>query len=177
MPPEAPLELNVTMPFFFQIFLLTWRNATSSILVYWIIKMSGWWREIRSSIGSSLPLLPSPLQLQEISFITYFWRSWACLCWRVFLGFFNNFSRVSWDPCSLSLYVACYCTSFLDFLPFVLAILGVVISISPSSSSSSSDSGSSSDFPRLSPFFVPAVPSSLSFAWSERTASGSLLYS
>ena len=29
MPPEAPLELNAAMPFFFQNFLLTWRNAAS----------------------------------------------------------------------------------------------------------------------------------------------------
>ena len=49
MPPEAPLELIAALPPFFQNFALTSRNASFSILVSWISKMSGWDKDIRFS--------------------------------------------------------------------------------------------------------------------------------
>ena len=79
MPPEAPLELMAALPLFFQNLVLVWRNASSSILVSWIRRMSRWCKDIRSDIDSSLDLLPRPLQFQERTFITYFWRSKASL--------------------------------------------------------------------------------------------------
>ena len=82
MPSEAPLELMATLPLFFQNLVLVWRNASSSILVSWIRRMSGWCKEIRSDIASSFALLPSPLQFQERTFITYFWRSGGSLSGR-----------------------------------------------------------------------------------------------
>ena len=62
MPLEAPLELMAALPLFFQNLVLVWRNASSSILVSWIRRMSGWCKDIRSDIASSFDLLPSPLQ-------------------------------------------------------------------------------------------------------------------